>query len=66
MLCLAPPRSLQVGGSGGIQAIWLRTTPFEGGAAATDAAQAGLQAQWRQLTNVNGTATWQLRWAAHT
>lgn len=60
------PHSAQVGGSGGIQGIWLRTTPSEGGTAPTDAAQAGLQAQWRQLSNVNGTAAWQLRWAVCT
>lgn len=51
----------QVGGSGGIQSLWMRSTPSDGADAATDAALAGLQSQWRQLTNLNGTAAWQLR-----
>ncbi|KAI3438682.1 hypothetical protein D9Q98_001102 [Chlorella vulgaris] len=39
----------QVGGSGGIIALWLRST-----AASDDAAS------WRELTNVAGTAAWEL------
>lgn len=52
---------VQVGGSGGIQSLWMRSTPSDGADAATDATLAGLQSQWRQLTNLNGTAAWELR-----
>ena len=60
LLCVHAPRS-QVGGSGGIQSLWMRSTPSEGGSSPPDATQAGLQAQWRQLNNLNGTAAWELR-----
>lgn len=51
---------LQVGGSGGVEALWARTTT----ASSTSALEAGLQPGWRQLSNVNGTASWELRCAA--
>ncbi|PRW59396.1 Solute carrier family 35 member F6 isoform B [Chlorella sorokiniana] len=50
----------QVGGTGGIQSLWIRSTPSEGSPAATDASLAGLQSQWRQLNNLNSTAAWEL------
>lgn len=56
------PPPLQVGGSGSIQALWARTTPAT--SPATSALEAGLQPDWRKLSNVNGTAAWELRWAA--
>ncbi len=49
----------QVGGSGGIKAMWARISadedPLQG------PFQAGLRPQWRQLANIEGTAQWELR-----
>ncbi len=42
----------------------MRSSPSEGSTTATDATQAGLQSQWRQLNNLNGTAAWELRCGA--
>lgn len=51
----------QVGGSGGVEALWMRAADP---ATVADAAQAGLTPRWHQLTNVNGTARWELRCVA--
>lgn len=51
----------QVGGTGDVVGLWLRSRAGAGGAP-TDAAAAGLMPGYRQMALVPGTASWTVRW----